>query len=1030
MTIELAFRYAPGPASQDAIIQLVETDRDIPVCVEVRSGEQTLVVSSLIDGKWGEAATYPVDLPVTHGSIVGISVEGDRLALLLNEEEVATHSLPRAPSEDVAIESSLEPVTLDETSLLSDLDEDGSASDDASGSLVSAEEAGIAPASVLDQSAASEPAASRTAAPEGLAVSDPAVLEASTLAPSVVGMSVEGPLAVDDGVATGPGTAGAAASEGAAVSNEIDASTFATEQAPAAGKPDQVYRFRYEPATAARRVSIDLLTDRDERSLHLSLRASEGLIVTNEARGSSWLEESRHPFPFDLEDDYVIAIEQRGPEFIVCIAGEQVARRTADESFAAPLRTRTILPQLLEAPDAEIEPLVSASCMFEVKSADDIATIDVVVDPLNNPIHVGLIARTGVAINARVNGVWTRPAHSAYPFEVGGRYLVGLDVRDGQTRVLVNGVTAALAEAPASLPDGWRVHTRLRKTALSPIATTGELLAIEGGDSLNVRRVRPGWAPFLQQSISQFLLSRAIDDEGLIIDASGTEGAAAAILRRRFPRAPIICVAFSAGEERKCSANLATNGCADVQIASPSMLAGMLTGGSDESADAPNRAAGALSRVLASPVSAIFAGDIFGGLSPLDKALVERVKKGEAQLCALGDKAASALAALRGAAAGADYHVRFRNEPWVLRKDRLGAAVARPERLDIAVAMYNSSAYIEACVGSLLAAGREDIQVIVVDDGSTDDSVRVIRDAFGDHPRLRLVSKSNGGCASARNHGRVVSDAAYIAFVDADDLVDPEFFPALLDLARLTGGEVVQGGFAFVDSATSTVTPSYERALFADRERIDIAGQSAFSLQKTDLLGGQPTIWRRVYRRDFLDSRGIWFPEHVRSFDDLTFHLETVYLARDIWMLDGPVYRYRQHPGQDIRQGDDRHFHELDMFRMLMRRAIREGWNDFHLFAPIMLDCSNWSIGAVSEDLVAPFMEGLAEIFVIAERCWGAAFLEHLRPSAIKHQDFGFHLERARRKWRLSRATFGAPSLDGALFQPSTLAMVRRLAGS
>jgi glycosyltransferase involved in cell wall biosynthesis len=1034
MTIELAFRYAPGSGSQDDIIQLVETDQDIPVCVEVRPGEKVLVVNSLIDGKWGEAASYPVDLPVTQSAIVGISVEGDRLALLLNEEEVATHALPRAPSVAVAVESSLTPVNLHEASLTPDRDDEIPARAVATKAFVRDGGAGAISPPAEAPSAGDEPQVLQSAAAleEKRVVVAMSVAEPSAAEPPVEVLSVAEALVPESALTPQDApseTATAAKAESTEPAEESDANVSSGAPAPASGKPDRVYRFRYEPATAARRVSIDLLVDRDERSFHISLRGSEGQIVTNEAKGSHWQQESSYPFPFDMEDDYVISIEQRGAEFLIRAESEQVGVRKVDEAFATQLRPRTILPQLPDPLDDEIEPLVSASFIFEVKTADDVAVIDVVGDPQNIPIHVGLIAGTGISINARMDGAWSKPVHFVHAFETGGQYLVCLDVRDGQTRVLVNGVTVALTKAPDSLPDGWRVYSRLRKLPQPAIATTGELMAIGGGQVGHVRRLRPGWAPLLQQSIPQFLLSRAIDDEGVILDVSGTEGAASVILRRHFPRAAIICVAFNAREQRNGSANLAANGCADIQVTSPDVLASALSGYSDETAHVRTGAAAAISRVLASPVSAIFAGDIFGGQSALDEALLRRVTSGEAQLCALGETAQPALTALRGAAAKGDYHVRFRQEPWALRKDRLGVDIARPERLDISVAMYNSAAYIKACIGSLLAADREDIRVIVVDDGSTDTSAQVVRDAFGGHPRLRLVSKANGGCASARNYGRTVSDAAYIAFVDADDMVDPEFFPALLDVARLTGGEVVQGGFELHDSATSTVTPSYEKALFADRARIDVGGHAAFSLQKTDLLSGQPTIWRRIYRRDFLDSRAIAFPEHVRSFDDLTFHIETVYLARDIWMVDGPAYQYRQHAAQDIRQGDERHFHELDMFRMLMRRAVREGWNDFHLFAPLMLECSNWSIGAISEDLVAPFMEGLAEIFVMAERCWGAAFLEDLRPSAIQHPDFGFHLERVRRKWRLSKTTFGAPSLDGALLQPSTLAMMRRLGG-
>src|SRR5690606_36653801 len=99
------------------------------------------------------------------------------------------------------------------------------------------------------------------------------------------------------------------------------------------------------------------------------------------------------------------------------------------------------------------------------------------------------------------------------------------------------------------------------------------------------------------------------------------------------------------------------------------------------------------------------------------------------------------------------------------------------------------------CLDSLLAEATDDIRVIVVDDGSTDGSGDAVRDRHGDNPRLRLLHKENGGCASARNHGRMASDATHVAFVDADDMADPLLFPDLLDLARYTGAEVVQGGF-------------------------------------------------------------------------------------------------------------------------------------------------------------------------------------------------------------------------------------------
>lgn len=317
-------------------------------------------------------------------------------------------------------------------------------------------------------------------------------------------------------------------------------------------------------------------------------------------------------------------------------------------------------------------------------------------------------------------------------------------------------------------------------------------------------------------------------------------------------------------------------------------------------------------------------------------------------------------------------YLPFAGSPW--RLQRGGDAAGRPG-LDIVVAMYNSAETILDCVDSLLAEAPPDQTVIVVDDGSTDDGAARLAARFGPDPRLRLVSKPNGGCASARNRGRMEGEASHIAFVDADDLTDPGFYANLLELARYSGAAMVQGGFqAFTDTPSGRVfdpVPPAERYAHLPRRRF--GAPRVFDIPWQEVMTGQPTIWRRVYRRDVLDARNIWFPDHIRAFDDQIFQMVTAYHAGAVPARDDIRYLYRQHPGQDTRQGDERVFYSLEMYRLVLRRALSEGWSDFRPVATSFFNTLRWSHGLLREGLRAPFLSGAAELWVYMTRSFGTA---------------------------------------------------------
>jgi FkbM family methyltransferase len=337
----------------------------------------------------------------------------------------------------------------------------------------------------------------------------------------------------------------------------------------------------------------------------------------------------------------------------------------------------------------------------------------------------------------------------------------------------------------------------------------------------------------------------------------------------------------------------------------------------------------------------------------------------------------------------------------MLKLRRTADPMARRPGLDVVVAMYNAVPWIEACIDGILASPSHEVRALVVDDGSTDGSGDLVRDLYAGDRRVQLLPKPNGGCASARNFGRMHSDASHIAFVDADDVPGPHLYSELLDLARYTGAEVVQGGFEMLHTGPDGSLrrePSYESAQpgFRDAQRRPFGRGHCFMLPAHLLIAGQPTIWRRVYRRDFLDNRKIWFPEHIRAFDDQIFQLLTLQYARSVPMLDHVRYGYRQHPGQDIRQGDERGFYSLEMFRLMLKRALTEGWNDLPPLLTSFVNTVNWTHAGLRPDLKPIFAQAALELWLVMQKALGAPAFRDLPDSLLQLPDRDYHLAQLR----------------------------------
>ena len=266
---------------------------------------------------------------------------------------------------------------------------------------------------------------------------------------------------------------------------------------------------------------------------------------------------------------------------------------------------------------------------------------------------------------------------------------------------------------------------------------------------------------------------------------------------------------------------------------------------------------------------------------------------------------------------------------------------------------YNIGNLIEECVESILKFKHSGLEVLVINDGSTDSKTISALKNISKINGVKVLNKVNGGCASARNYGIKRATGKYLALIDGDDFVTDDFFPLLLDGINVNATNICEIGFADYIDQSGTSSDNIE-PYTSNHKLHGIEGNM------WELLRRQPAIWRRLYRREWLLEKKLFFPEYIKAYDDLEFQFKTLYLNKGITYVNQRGYFYRKdRPGQDIKASDTRHF---GTFQMLMRlelflreqHATRDMIILYDLFT---LDCFCWSYDLLNPELKPIFLK-------------------------------------------------------------------------
>lgn len=213
-------------------------------------------------------------------------------------------------------------------------------------------------------------------------------------------------------------------------------------------------------------------------------------------------------------------------------------------------------------------------------------------------------------------------------------------------------------------------------------------------------------------------------------------------------------------------------------------------------------------------------------------------------------------------------------------------------KISVIVPVYNSERYLSRCLNSLLSGREQDLEILLIDDGSTDRSGLLCDEYAASDPRVRVIHQENGGVSAARNRGIREAVGEYLSFVDSDDHVDPGFYRRLLDGAE-RGCDVVMCDAVKESGRQEALFTQDIRPGFYDRAALTAEYFPKLIMQNTLTYPPATSNWLLLIRRELILKHRLSYPLGIRISEDLYFGAAVMYHAQSFTYLKGEaLYRY------------------------------------------------------------------------------------------------------------------------------------------
>lgn len=211
--------------------------------------------------------------------------------------------------------------------------------------------------------------------------------------------------------------------------------------------------------------------------------------------------------------------------------------------------------------------------------------------------------------------------------------------------------------------------------------------------------------------------------------------------------------------------------------------------------------------------------------------------------------------------------------------------------LSVIIPLYNSEKTLFKCLNSIHSQVGISMEIILVDDESTDSTLRLCEEYCSTDVRIKVLHKRNGGVASARNAGLKVAQGDYVTFVDQDDWVEKDIYGSLLEQGRNMKADMIVYGYSkdWDDNSTDMLNRKKIKSVIECRDEL-----LKYAFFREEYRGFAAFVWNKIFKREFLTANHIVFDETLRRGDDVLFFTKVAVRNPKSIYVDKVYYHYVQ----------------------------------------------------------------------------------------------------------------------------------------
>lgn len=207
-------------------------------------------------------------------------------------------------------------------------------------------------------------------------------------------------------------------------------------------------------------------------------------------------------------------------------------------------------------------------------------------------------------------------------------------------------------------------------------------------------------------------------------------------------------------------------------------------------------------------------------------------------------------------------------------------------KVSVIVPVYNVEKYLRQCLDSIINQTLKEIEILCINDGSTDSSPEILKEYEEKDSRIKIINKKNAGLSAARNQGLELAKGEYVSFIDSDDWINETFCEALYTAAKKYDSDIACGGIVRVTGKRQRNKLIYKKEEFTkDTDKKN-------RLTKTPVFS---YVWNKIYKRESLIKSGVTFPVG-RVFEDVTWSIKAIYYLNGVVTTPSALYYYRKTP--------------------------------------------------------------------------------------------------------------------------------------